>query len=96
MNDTGKYIYGVIHTGSHTAGSGLLTSYGIYTIPCMDVSAVVSDSQIIDYTNLSGDAAAQRLIQHQLVIEKVMQEFTIIPMRLGTYVLSEDEAPSPD
>ena len=57
----------------------------------MDVSAVVSDSEIIDYTNLPGDVAAQRLIQHQLVIEKVMQKFTMIPMRLGTYVLNEDE-----
>ncbi|MBA4391857.1 MAG: hypothetical protein C0399_13110 [Syntrophus sp. (in: bacteria)] len=91
MSATGKYIYGVINTGSIAAGSGLLTSNGIYTVPYMDVSAVVSDSQIIDYTNLSGDVAAQCLIQHQLVIEKVMKEFTIIPMRLGTYVLNEDE-----
>lgn len=91
MSNMGKYIYGVINTESHAAGSGLLTSNGIYTVPYMDVSAVVSDSGIIDYTNLPGDAAAQRLIQHQLVIEKVMKEFTIIPMRLGTYVLNEDE-----
>jgi len=87
----GKYIYGVMNTGSHAAGSGVLASNGIYTVPCMDVSAVVSDSGIIDYTNLPGDVAAQHLIRHQLVIEKVMQELTIIPMRLGTYVLSEDE-----
>ena len=87
----GKYIYGIMNTGSHAAGSGLLTSNGIYTVPYMDVSAIVSDSEIIDYTNLPGDAAARHLIQHQLVIEKVIQEFTIIPMRLGTYVLNEDE-----
>ncbi|MCX5815882.1 MAG: GvpL/GvpF family gas vesicle protein [Proteobacteria bacterium] len=91
MSNTGKYIYGVMNTGSHAAGSGLLTSNDIYTVPYMNVSAVVSNSGIIDYTNLPGDAAARHLIQHQLVIEKVMQEFTIIPMRLGTYVLNEDE-----
>ncbi|MDD5007131.1 MAG: GvpL/GvpF family gas vesicle protein [Syntrophorhabdaceae bacterium] len=91
MNNTGKYIYGVMNTGSHAAGSGLLTSNGIYTVPYRDVSAVVSDNGIIDYTNLPGDVAARHLIQHQLVIEKVMQECTIIPMRLGTYVLNEDE-----
>ncbi len=91
MSNMGKYIYGIINTGSHAAGSGLLTSNGIYTVPYMDVSAVVSDSEIIDYTNLPGDAAARHLIQHQLVIEKVMREFTIIPMRLGMHVFNEDE-----
>ncbi|MBA4391528.1 MAG: hypothetical protein C0399_11420 [Syntrophus sp. (in: bacteria)] len=87
----GKYIYGVMNTGSHAADSGFLTSNGIYSISYKDVSAVVRDSGAIDYTNLPGDVAAQRLVQHQLVIEKVMREFTIIPMRLGTYVLNEDE-----
>lgn len=91
MSNTGKYIYGVTNTESHAADSDLLTSNGIYSISYKDVSAVVSDAEIIDYTNLPGDVAAQRLIQHQLVIEKIMQEFTIIPMRLGTYVLNEDE-----
>ncbi len=50
MNNTGKYIYGVVNTGSHAAGPGLLIFGGVYTIPCMDVSVVVHDSQMIDYT----------------------------------------------
>ena len=87
----GKYVYGIINNGSHAAGSSLLTSKGIYTVPCMSVSAVVSDSVIIDYSNMPGDAAAQHLIQHQLVIEKMMEKFSVIPMRLGTYVLNKDE-----
>lgn len=91
MNNTGKYIYGIINTGASAEDSRLLNSNGPYTVAYLDVSAVVSDSPMIDYTKLPGDVAAQRLIQHQLVIEKVMQEFTIIPMKLGTCVLNEDE-----
>lgn len=91
MSNTGKYIYGIINTGSRAATSGLMISDGIYTVPCLDVSAVARDAVIVDYTNLPGEIAAQHLIEHQLVMEKVMQEFTIIPMKLGTYVLDEDE-----
>jgi hypothetical protein len=91
MNDQGKCIYGVINNGSHGAGSNMPTSRGIYTVPYKDVSAAVSDSEIIDYGKLPGDAAARRLIEHQVVMEKLMKDFTVIPARLGTYVLDEDE-----
>jgi hypothetical protein len=91
MSTTGKYIYGVINTESHPPDSGLLTSNEMYAVTYRDVSAVVGDSEIFDYTNVPGDVAARHLIRHQLLIEKIMQEFTIIPMRLGTYVLNEDE-----
>ena len=91
MNDKGKYIYGVINNGSHAGVSICSTSHGVYTVPYKDVSAAVSDSEIVDYRKLPGDVAARRLIEHQVVMEKLMKEFTVIPVRLGTYVLSEDE-----
>jgi len=91
MNDKGKCIYGVINNESHAAGSTMLTSHGIYTVPYKDVSAAVGDSEIIDHGKLPGDAAARRLIAHQVVMEKLMKYFTVIPAKLGTYVLSEDE-----
>jgi hypothetical protein len=91
MSNRGKYIYGVMNTGSHAAAPLLLGLNGIYTVPYKDVSAIVSDAEILDYTNLPGDVAARRLVRHQLVIEKIMREFSVLPMRLGTYVLNEDE-----
>ncbi len=92
MNNKGKYIYGVINNGSHAGGLTVCsTSHGIYTVPYKDVSAAVGDSEIIDYRKLPGDVAARRLVEHQVVMEKLMKEFTIIPARLGTYVLNEDE-----
>ena len=91
MSDIGKYLYGVMNNGSRATTSGLSISDGIRAVPYRDVCAVVSDTEIIDFSNLAGDVAARYLAEHQLVIEKVMQEFTIIPARLGTYVLNEDE-----
>lgn len=91
MNNTAKYIYGVTNTGSLGAVSGLPVPNGAYTVSYKDVSAVVSDSEIFDYKNLPADVAAQHLVRHQLVIEKIMEDSSIIPMRLGTYVLNEDE-----
>jgi len=82
MAEIGKYIYGIIKSdGPHTKTSGV----GVYTIPYQDISAVVSDSEIVDYTHLPKDAVARHLIGHQQVIEKVMEDFTIIPVRLGTF-----------
>ena len=83
----GKYIYGIVNTDSNIQGMDA----GVYTIPYKDISAVVSDSEVTDYTNLLKDALARLLLRHQQVIEKIMENFTIIPMRLGTYCADEDE-----
>lgn len=100
MAEIGKYIYGIIDSNKkicfdpsgvypHTEDFGV--GVGVYTIPYQDISAVVSDSEIVDYTQLPKDAVARHLIGHQQVIEKVMEDFTIIPVRLGTFGVDEDE-----
>lgn len=86
MPETGKYIYGVI-AGYYDKDF----DRGVYTLPYQDISAVVSDSEIVDYTNLRKDVAARFLIRHQQTIEKIMGNFTIIPMRLGTFAADEGE-----
>jgi len=60
-----------------------------YTISFHDVSAVVSDSEVVDYNRMPKDALAMLLVRHQQVIEKVMAEHTIIPMRLGTFAQTD-------
>lgn len=62
-----------------------------YTICFQDISAVVSDAKIIDYTRMSKDALARLLLRHQEVIEKVMANYTIIPMKLGTFAKNKEE-----
>jgi hypothetical protein len=62
-----------------------------HTISFRDISAVVSDAEVADYSGLPKDTLARLLLRHQEVIEKIMSEHTIIPMRFGTFAESEQE-----
>lgn len=93
----GKYIYGVINSTPHLSTeenlleAKSLGANGVYTISYQDISAIVSDSEIVDYTHMLKDALAKQLITHQRVIERIMLNHTIIPMRLGTFAVDVDE-----
>jgi len=83
-----KYIYGIIeavHPDTKSFG------VGVYTIPYQDISAVLSDSQFVNYTTLPKNQVAKYLLVHQQVIEKIMDSYTIIPMKLGTYAFNNRE-----
>lgn len=99
-----KYIYGIIEASEeklfdlcgfaayeevypHTKDFGV----GVYTIPYQDISAVVSGSPFLDYTTLPKNQVAKYLLAHQQVIEGVMDSYTIIPMRLGTFADNDEE-----
>lgn len=97
----GKYIYGIIprlRSGQVNSNKelffgprGITACEEVYTIPYRDISAVASESEAVNFTHLPKDAVARYLIRHQQAIEKVMERFTIIPMRLGTFVCNDDE-----
>jgi len=95
MGKKGIYIYGIINSNSALDLSTPKDSYkkeNVYTIPYQDVSAAVSNSEIIDYTYSSKDISAELLVWHQKVIEKIMSlKYTIIPVRLGTFTVDEAE-----
>jgi len=64
----------------------------VYSIPYKDISAIVSNEEIVDYTHMLKDALARLLVRHQKVIEKIMSlGYTIIPMRLGTFAADETD-----
>ena len=97
MERQGMYIYGILNSNSNLQLSipkELLLeeneSNGVYTIAYQGISALVRDSEIVDYTHMRKDVLARLLISHQTVIERVMTaQTTIIPMRLGTSVQDE-------
>lgn len=93
MAEMGKYIYGIINSNEERSFGlwGITALEGVYTIPYQDLSAVVSDSEIVDYAHLLKDTVARYLLRHQQVIEKIVDTYTIIPMRLGTYALNKEE-----
>ncbi len=62
-----------------------------YTVVFQDIAAVVSDSEIIDYSHMPKDTLGRLLVSHQQLIEKIMTKHSIIPMRLGTFAGSNEE-----
>ncbi|MCD6384545.1 GvpL/GvpF family gas vesicle protein [Candidatus Sumerlaeota bacterium] len=64
----------------------------IYTIPYKDISALVSDSRMIDITNLPRNLLERLQRKHRDVIEKIMNlKYTIIPVNIGTFAENETE-----
>jgi len=90
----GIYIYGVIQTSGPQdfgkIGIGDEASE-VLTIEFKDLAAVISKSPFIAYDSLAKDKTIKDLVTHQFVIEKVMESFTIVPVKFGTMVEAEDE-----
>jgi len=86
MTDS-KYIYGVIETSQRREfGSIGLGEKLVYTIGLKGLACVVSDSDLEVYI-----ANAVNLAEHERVLEKVMGEHVVLPMRFGTVADSERE-----
>jgi len=81
------YIYAIIPTGEEVvfdvAGMDNHDDR-VYSIPHGDVAAVVSASPVVDYRGLKRDEAVRHLVAHQGVVEAVMQEFAVLPVKFGT------------
>jgi len=51
----------------------------VHTVNFMDMAAVVSDTPIVEY-----EESRRNMMAHTLVLEEVMQQFSILPVRFGT------------
>jgi len=89
----GRYIYGIIKTneGKSFGYCGINADEEVYTVDYQDIACVVSDSPIQDYSSMLKETLGHLLIRHQTIIEKVMKDHTIIPMKFGTFVSDNDE-----
>jgi len=104
MDAMGRYIYGVVSGGAAESFplDGVVEFAAewaqdraeverAYTVSWRDISAVVTDAPVVDYTAMPKDALARLLVRHQQVIEKVMATHTILPLRLGTCAESDEQ-----
>jgi len=89
MDRTGKYIYGIIEEEKEK----LFEVPGIsgekakpYTIPNGSFSAVVSDAPLQIYEN-----TPENLLAHNRVLEAVMKDYDVFPLRFGTVAQTEEE-----
>ena len=88
------YIYGVLDSSKELffGPHGVTACEEVYTVSYQDISLVVCDSQIVDYSFMSKPALAGLLVEHQKVIEKIMNlGHTIVPLRLGTFLNQDAE-----
>jgi len=78
----GKYIYCIIQPPQpcqfSTLGIGERGDI-VHTVNFMQLAAVVSDTPIVDY-----EESRRNMMAHTLVLEEVMQQFTLLPVRFGT------------
>ena len=86
----GIYLYCIIrHTGAIEFGPiGIGTRADrVYAISYKDICAVVSQSAVMRY-----EARRVNLTAHSLVLEEVMKQFSILPIRFSTISGSYDES----
>ena len=78
----GKYIYCIIRSTQPrqftTRGIGERGDI-VHTVHFVSLAAVVSDSPVVEY-----ESSRRNMMAHTRVLEEVMQEFTILPVRFST------------
>ncbi|MEI7524207.1 MAG: GvpL/GvpF family gas vesicle protein [Mariniphaga sp.] len=86
----GKYIYGIIRNSEPLnygpIGMGKRADQ-VYSICYKGISAIVSNSPIIIY-----EARRVNMITHEKVLEEVMKQFTVLPVRFSTISEHDDDA----
>jgi hypothetical protein len=86
----GKYIYGIIRNSEPVnfgpIGMGNRAD-SVYGVSCRGITAVVSTSPIIIY-----EARRVNMITHEKVLEEMMKQFTVLPVRFSTISEHDDDA----
>ncbi|NQT59128.1 MAG: GvpL/GvpF family gas vesicle protein [Bacteroidetes bacterium] len=92
VKEKGKYIYGIIPKNPDQKNLSKIGDDGVYLISCRYFSALVTDSKIVDYTQMSKGVLTEHLLLHQKTIEDAMNlGNTIVPFKLGTFAKNEHE-----
>jgi len=82
----GKYVYCIIEGGEkQNFGKIGIDGTTVYTIPCNDVSAVVSDTPLREYEPSEANALA-----HEKVVEHVLQKHTVLPLGFNNIFINEN------
>jgi hypothetical protein len=86
----GKYIYGIVRNSRPIEfgpiGIGKRADM-VYGINYKDISAIVSNSPIIQY-----EARRVNMTTHEKVLEEVMKQFTVLPVRFSTISERDDDS----
>ena len=83
---SGIYVYAVIPTESELVfeADGVDGEGAVYTVMHDGLAAVTSPSPLGDYRGLQRNEVIPYLVAHQRVVEAVMEEYALLPIRFGT------------
>ena len=82
MVEMGKYLYCIIPCSeNHTFDADVIGDGDgvVHTVCHQDLAVVVSDSPVTRY-----ESTRRNMVAHERVLETVMKEFTLLPVRFGT------------
>ena len=83
----GIYTYAIIDSNSKINSSiNGLGGAVVYNIPYRNIGIVVSESEHVQ------DIAQEHILKHEEVVEKLMEDFTVLPMRFHTLFNQEKDA----
>ncbi|MFQ5873050.1 MAG: GvpL/GvpF family gas vesicle protein [Dehalococcoidia bacterium] len=95
QNKEAKYLYCIIKCGEERSFNGVEAIGGrgdkIHAVVFEDLACVVSDSPDMKY-----DSTRANMTGHEKVIEQVMKEFTVLPIRFGTVTRRDSDVPVED
>ena len=86
-----RYIYGIVLTTDLSldiAGVGDGDDL-VYTVAQDGLSALVSATSCADFRGMGRQEAVGYLVAHQQVVERVMQQVTVLPVKFGTVLPNE-------
>ena len=89
-----RYVYAIIPTSKELVFdvAGVAERPGqVYTVPGPQCAAVVSASPLEDYRGLTRERAVPYLVAHQRVLEAVMQDWPLLPVKFGTVLRNTAE-----
>lgn len=86
----GRYIYGIIkHSGTVDFGPIGIGKRGdyVYGINYKNLCAIVSNTPVIQY-----EARRANLTAHEIVLEEVMKQFSVLPARFSTIADTDNDS----
>ena len=91
MSKQGTCIYGIIEEPREKQFSlDSAIGNGISTISYKDLAAVVSSTPVTSYDRFDQSLVASELKTHQLILENIMHDHTVIPISFGIIAKSEN------
>lgn len=83
-----KHLYCVIRHDGRKLGAFADCAY---LVPYRDIALVVKESPPMDYASLPRDVLVRHLASHQTLIEGLMDEHTVVPIKFGTSAIDDGE-----